>query len=95
MFYPSKDQYKYWLAYRPYDIEVVAAFDIDCRKVGKDVGEAIFQKPNCTTVFCSDIPKTGVAVQMGRILDGFSDHMQNYEDKYTFVSSWDCPSLSG
>jgi myo-inositol-1-phosphate synthase len=71
--------------YKPYDIEVVAAFDIDRRKVGKDVAEAIFMRPNCTTVFCSDIPKTGVAVKMGRILDGFSEHMQNYEDNYTFV----------
>ena len=71
--------------YRPYDIEVVAAFDIDHRKIGKDVAEAIFQQPNCTTVFYKDIPNTGVTVQMGRILDGFSEHMQNYDDKYTLV----------
>ena len=71
--------------YRPCDIEVVAAFDIDHRKVGKDVAEAIFQEPNCTTVFYRDIPNTGVTVQMGRILDGFSEHMQNYDDTYTFV----------
>jgi myo-inositol-1-phosphate synthase len=45
--------------YKPYDINVVAAFDIDKRKVGKDVAEAIFEKPNCTKVFCKDIPKTG------------------------------------
>ncbi len=37
--------------YRPGDIEVVAAFDIDVRKVGKDVSEAIFEPPNCTTGF--------------------------------------------
>lgn len=71
--------------YRPYDIEVVAAFDIDHRKVGKDVAEAIFQEPNCTTVFYRDIPNTGVTVQMGRIVDGFSEHMQHYDDAYTFV----------
>jgi len=71
--------------YRPHDIEVVAAFDIDHRKVGKDVTEAIFQQPNCTTVFYKDMPNTGVTVQMGRILDGFSEHMQNYDDTYTFV----------
>jgi myo-inositol-1-phosphate synthase len=71
--------------YRPYDIEVVAAFDIDHRKVGKDVAEAIFQQPNCTTVFYKDMSDTGVTVQMGRILDGFSEHMQNYDDTYTFV----------
>ncbi|MBN2514700.1 MAG: inositol-3-phosphate synthase [Deltaproteobacteria bacterium] len=71
--------------YTPEDIEVVAAFDIDERKVGLDVNEAIFSKPNCTTVFCSDIPKTGVKVRMGKILDGFSGHMKNYADQYTFV----------
>jgi myo-inositol-1-phosphate synthase len=71
--------------YKPHDIQVAAAFDIDRRKVGKDVAEAIFEKPNCTTVFCGDIPKTGVIVQMGRILDGFSDHMQSYKDSQTYV----------
>jgi len=43
--------------YKPYNIEVVAAFDIDKRKVGVDVSEAIFKMPNCTTTFCSEIPK--------------------------------------
>ena len=71
--------------YKPHDIEVVAAFDIDKRKVGKDVSEAIFELPNCTIVFCKEVPKTGVKVQMGKILDGFSEHMKNYDDKYTFV----------
>jgi myo-inositol-1-phosphate synthase len=71
--------------YRPFDIEVVAAFDIDKRKVGKDVNEAVFALPNCTTVFYPDLPQSGVKVQMGRILDGFSEHMAEYEDKYTFI----------
>ena len=71
--------------YTPGDIDIVAAFDIDQRKVDLDVNEAIFAEPNCTTVFCSDLPPSGVKVQMGKILDGFSDHMQNYEDSYTFV----------
>jgi myo-inositol-1-phosphate synthase len=73
--------------YRPYDIEVVAAFDIDKRKVGKDVNEAIFAEPNCTAVFCKDMPKTGVKVMMGRVLDGFSEHMRDYPEKNTFVLS--------
>ncbi len=71
--------------YQPGDIEVVAAFDIDERKVGVDVHEAIFSAPNCTTVFCSDIPASGVTVRMGKILDGFSDHMKNYAEKRTFI----------
>ena len=69
--------------YKPYDIEIVAAFDIDERKFGKDVFEGIFQLPNCTTVFCKDIPKTCVKIEMAAILDGFSEHMRDYEDKYT------------
>ncbi|MBF0524165.1 MAG: inositol-3-phosphate synthase [Deltaproteobacteria bacterium] len=71
--------------YKPYNIEVVAAFDIDERKVGKDVAEAIFQYPNCTTQFCKNIPATGAKVRMGRILDGYSEHMCNYDDKCTFL----------
>lgn len=71
--------------YRPSDIKIVAVFDIDKRKVGKDVSEAIFEKPNCTTVFCENIPRMGVKVRMGRILDGFSKHMEDYEDGKTFV----------
>ena len=39
--------------------DVVAAFDVDARKVGRDVAEAIFATPNCTTVFCADVPPTG------------------------------------
>ena len=71
--------------YTPADIEVVVALDTDKRKVGIDVNEAIFSAPNCTTVFSSDLPKAGVIVRMGRILDGFSDHMANYDERRTFV----------
>ena len=73
--------------YAPGDIEVVAAVDIDVRKVGVDVHEAIFSLPNCTTVFCPDLPKAGVTVQMGGIMDGFSDHMTAYDPKRTFVQA--------
>lgn len=71
--------------YKPYDIEVVAAIDIDKRKVGKDVSEAIFAKPNCTTVFYKDVPKMGVEVVMGRVLDGVAPHMKNYPEDRTFI----------
>jgi myo-inositol-1-phosphate synthase len=71
--------------YRPEDIEVVAAFDIDRRKVGQDVNRAIFAPPNCTAVFCGDIPDSGVVVRMGRILDGVSDHMGDYKENRTFL----------
>ena len=73
--------------YTPADIEVVAAFDIDKRKVGQDVNKAIFSEPNCTTVFFGNLPESGVKVRMGKILDGFSDHMKDYEDHQTFVKA--------
>ncbi len=79
--------------YRPSDIEVVAAFDVDKRKVGKDVNEAIFEKPNCTTVFHGDLPKSGTIVKMGNILDGVSEHMANYDDDRTFLVA-DIPSAT-
>ena len=79
--------------YTPGDIEVVAAFDIDKRKVGRDVNEAIFAYPNCTKQFCDHLPAAGVTVHMGRILDGIADHMKEYEDKYTFLPA-DMPEPS-
>ncbi len=74
--------------YKISDIEVVAAFDVDKRKVGFDVSEAIFAKPNCTKIFYPDVPKMGVKVTMGKVLDGVSEQMAEYQDKdKTFVLS--------
>jgi myo-inositol-1-phosphate synthase len=63
------------------DIEFVAAFDTDARKVGKDIAEAVFAKPNCTTIFQAEIPATGVSVRMGRVLDGMAPHMADYGER--------------
>ena len=71
--------------YQPEDIQVVLAFDIDERKVGVDVHRAIFSKPNCTTVFYPDVPPSGILVKMGKVLDGFADHMNDYDDENAFV----------
>jgi myo-inositol-1-phosphate synthase len=71
--------------YRPKDIRVVAAWDVDRRKVGRDVNEAIFAKPNCTQVFCDHVQPTGTMVRMGRVLDGVADHMDEMEDDRTFL----------
>jgi len=71
--------------YTPGDIEVVAAIDIDERKVGRDLAEAIFALPNCTRFFYPDVPKTGVRVLMGRISDGLSGHMRHHPADQTFV----------
>jgi myo-inositol-1-phosphate synthase len=71
--------------YKISDIKVVAAFDIDKRKVGRDVSEAMFAFPNCTKIFCKDIPKMGVKVKMGPVLDGVAPHMKDYPEDKTFV----------
>ena len=73
--------------YLPCDIEVVAAFDVDARKVGVDVHQAIFAKPNCTKIFQKDIPPSGVIVRMGQVLDGISEHMLACAEDRTFVRS--------
>jgi myo-inositol-1-phosphate synthase len=71
--------------YQARDIEVAAAFDVDERKVGRDLTEAIFSPPNCTTVFCADVPFSGVTVRMGRTLDGIAPHMREYDPQQTVL----------
>ncbi len=71
--------------YRPKDLRVVSAWDVDRRKVGRDVAQAIFAKPNCTAVFCDHVPTSGTVVQMGRVLDGYSEHMAEAADDRTFL----------
>jgi myo-inositol-1-phosphate synthase len=71
--------------YHPWDIEVVAAFDIDRRKVGKPLKEAVFAKPNCTKVICPDLNDSAVIVSMGEVLDGTSEHMKDYPEDRIFV----------
>jgi myo-inositol-1-phosphate synthase len=60
--------------YHVADIEVVAAFDVDGKKVGRDVAEAIFAEPNNTIRFADDVPPTGVMVQRGPTLDGLGHY---------------------
>jgi myo-inositol-1-phosphate synthase len=73
--------------YKPSDIKIVTAFDVDKRKVGKDIAKAIFQKPNCTRTFYSKIPNLRLIVKMGPILDGVAKHLKNYPEEKTFVPS--------
>ena len=61
--------------YRVSDVEFVLGIDVDRRKVGLPLTEAIFAAPNNTQVFECDLPPTGAQVIMGRILDGVAPHM--------------------
>lgn len=73
--------------YLPGDIEVVAAFDIDRRKVGLPLREAIFAAPNCTPRFVERMPAGGPTVRMAPVLDGVAPHMRDYPDRQTFLPS--------
>ncbi|MDE1728506.1 inositol-3-phosphate synthase [Candidatus Nitrosotalea okcheonensis] len=60
--------------YEPGDIEVVAAFDVADTKVGKDVSEAIYARPN-NTITVAEVPHMGITVQKGPTLDGVGRHL--------------------
>jgi myo-inositol-1-phosphate synthase len=60
--------------YRIEDIEVVAAFDVDRNKVGKDLSEAIFTEPNNTIKF-AEVPHIGVTVERGMTHDGIGRYL--------------------
>ncbi len=61
--------------YGPSDIEFVAAFDVSSRKVGRDLADAILQPPN-NTVKIAEVPKTGVKVMRGPLLDGIGKYLK-------------------
>ena len=69
--------------YAPGDIEVVVAIDVDRRKVGKPLCEAIFAPPNNTTVFHENVTNATV-VRMGKILDGVPAHMADFPEHQAF-----------
>ncbi|MGW4964479.1 inositol-3-phosphate synthase [Nonomuraea sp. NPDC004186] len=55
------------------DVEFVAAFDVDAKKVGRDLAEAIVASENNTIKIC-DVPPTGVTVQRGHTFDGLGEY---------------------
>ncbi|HLZ31223.1 MAG TPA: inositol-3-phosphate synthase [Chloroflexota bacterium] len=63
-------------SYHVRDIQFVAAFDVDARKVGRDLGQAIFAEPNNTVRF-ADVPSVGVTVSRGRTLDGIGHYLSD------------------
>ncbi|MFC2171482.1 inositol-3-phosphate synthase [Acidobacteriota bacterium] len=71
--------------YIPESIEFVAAFDIDARKVGKPLSEAIFAKPNCTKLIFKEVGENSVIVSMGNLLDGVSEHTFDYPENRRFI----------
>jgi len=70
--------------YAPGDIEIVAAIDVDKRKVGRPLHEALYAPPNNTKIFYDDFTYD-VVVRMGNVLDGVADHMSEFPDRQSFV----------
>jgi myo-inositol-1-phosphate synthase len=70
--------------YRLEDLRVVAAFDVDVRKVGRPVEDAVFAAPNCTKIFQEKLPATGTLVSMGPVLDGVAEHMAHHPEGRAF-----------
>ncbi|HOF19131.1 MAG TPA: inositol-3-phosphate synthase, partial [Phycisphaerae bacterium] len=67
------------------DIRIVAAIDVDKRKVGRPLHEAVFAKPNCTKVFFDKFRYDDVTVRMGNVLDGVAAHMKEFSDDRRFI----------
>ncbi len=80
--------------YTPADIEVVAAFDIDKRKVGERFDVALKAKPNCILPLnhSNGVAKSKITVQMGALLDGCSQHMSAYPPDCTFIPANEKPA---
>lgn len=78
--------------YTPGSIKIVAAFDVDRRKVGRPLQEAIFAPPNCTKKIAGALLDGDVTVAMGNPLDGISPHMADYPDDRTFLLADQRPS---
>jgi myo-inositol-1-phosphate synthase len=70
--------------YRPEHVEVVAAFDVDRRKVGRRLHEAAFAAPNCTEAIAGEVRESDVVVQMAPLFDGVAPHMADYPEAQSF-----------
>ena len=76
--------------YFPKDVKVVAAFDVDYRKIGRPLFDAIFQSPNCTPTFAQSGGRHGHSypfnpiVRPAPIMDGVACHMLDYPEDQAF-----------
>jgi len=80
--------------YRPEDIEVVCAFDIDARKVGQPLEVAALAAPNATRPIWPELRSSKVVVEMAPLLDGVAAHMQDYPADEAFRVA-DRPAVDG
>ena len=80
------------------DMEFVVAFDVDARKVGKPLREAIYSKPNCNMRVVNsvnDVVPEHATVVRGPTLDGIAPHMRDYPEDVTFVEDTEIEPVGG
>ncbi len=85
--------------YLPDTVDFVLAFDVDKRKVGKKINEAILQKPNCTPLLCTeeDLKTSSIEFGMtfkGPVLDGVPEHLSEFPDDERFIVDEEQPECS-
>lgn len=78
--------------YVPADIQCVVGFDVDSKKIGKDISEAILMPPNCAFKIC-DVPFMNAPVVKGPVLDGAPEHLRHYYGKDYFTIDESQPSV--
>ena len=76
------------------DISLACAFDVDERKIGKPLAEAIFAPPNNARVFCADPEDHGARVFAGPIGDGVASHLQNFDESHRVAASTDANTVT-
>ena len=77
------------------DIHIACAFDVDARKIGKRVGDAIFAPPNNAQVFCRDPRDDGARVHAGPVLDGLASHLSEFDEAKRAVLARESRTMAG
>ncbi|MCL2645377.1 MAG: inositol-3-phosphate synthase [Phycisphaerales bacterium] len=62
------------------DIRFACAFDVDARKIGRRLSEAVFAAPNCSRIFCRDLEDDGAVVHAGPMMDGVAGHLEKFDE---------------
>lgn len=79
--------------YEPKDVEVIVGFDIDAKKIGKDVSEAIYEWPNCAYKIGDKVPHMNAPVVKGPVLDGAPEHLRHFYGKDYFTVDEKTPAV--
>jgi myo-inositol-1-phosphate synthase len=76
------------------DIHFACAFDVDARKIGRRLGEAIFAKPNSSRIFCEKVEDDAAKVYAGPVADGVAGHLESYNENRRAVLSGEARAVN-